>query len=885
MSQLHDLSQSELRNHDKLLRSAARRITGCEHFAEEITQEVWLEAFREPPKHTRNLQAWLRIVALRAAFRLRKRDANRRDRERTTARPETTRSPENERNLQALSRRIHIAIGSLDEPYRKVVRLRFEDGLSGTDIASVLGRSENTVRSQLRRGLQKLRVLLGEDEHQSFLSGVIGLLFARLLGRPLQRVTVLRACGLLLVICAPLLLVDFENTESAGAISEVRGTNYPQFAENFGRPQEVARTARQEVAVLRGNAQAAQDHPGSELAAKGQVLIGDAPCPGAQIWVAPSGQVRAGRIACLAAEDGSFEIPDLDATSWIWADTPGYAPSKCDRLDSLPAERRRDLKLILGKRIGQLSISVLDSTGHPVPDAEVSFDLPTRSPFRGARGTLEYLPLAQTETTDADGFVFLDQPNAQRCNVLVRSPGYVTASIPTQFPKGRSDQTVEIRLPEPASIFGRVLASNGRAVAGAAVRLVSEGSLPALRTTTDRAGCFQIHHLQPTARTIVVAATRASPGTALQRVELASGSNPQFLELDASLGIAGKLAHASGSVSNARVEAWSLPSKPGRKPLTTYPDSSGSFRFDGAVGRYELYVYAGSSEQRFPVHRVAEVSSGWKGVIELETSTPPESLSGRIDLTSSEIETVLELRSPEIPEPVALSIHTDGSFALDNLPSGEYELRATVPLRGPIAVKCFVLNRGETIDLGTLTVPKPASFRILVSTADDEPVRFRQSGLRNDDRKLLSSPQDGSDSVEFRINEQFLSVVPPGEYLVRVRMLDHATVLRSVRLEEGEAGVLQIDAVPGKTVNCNLSLPAPLPQSTVFRCVHEHEGTTRTLDDLFVPMLGSVRRRVFMEWALGSHKIEAWTSTGLRGSVTFEVTSDSAPKEVMLTLK
>lgn len=49
------------------------------------------------------------------------------------------------------------AAALLPEPYREIVALRFFADLSTVDIAAVTGRPEATVRTQLRRGLERLR--------------------------------------------------------------------------------------------------------------------------------------------------------------------------------------------------------------------------------------------------------------------------------------------------------------------------------------------------------------------------------------------------------------------------------------------------------------------------------------------------------------------------------------------------------------------------------------------------------------------------------------------------------------------------------------------------------------------------------------------------------
>ena len=55
---------------------------------------------------------------------------------------------------------LHTAIQQLRLEYREVICLHYLEGLSVTDIAAILGRNENTVKTHLARGREKLRKFL-----------------------------------------------------------------------------------------------------------------------------------------------------------------------------------------------------------------------------------------------------------------------------------------------------------------------------------------------------------------------------------------------------------------------------------------------------------------------------------------------------------------------------------------------------------------------------------------------------------------------------------------------------------------------------------------------------------------------------------------------------
>ena len=58
---------------------------------------------------------------------------------------------------------VRSAVARLDEPYREIVALRFFGELSLGEIAAEADRPLATVKTQLRRGLLRLRQVLGED--------------------------------------------------------------------------------------------------------------------------------------------------------------------------------------------------------------------------------------------------------------------------------------------------------------------------------------------------------------------------------------------------------------------------------------------------------------------------------------------------------------------------------------------------------------------------------------------------------------------------------------------------------------------------------------------------------------------------------------------------
>jgi RNA polymerase sigma-70 factor, ECF subfamily len=145
---------------------ACLRILGRPHDAEDVTQESFVTAYRAIGtfRGEGSLQGWLLRIATRQAFR---RLAQRRPIADISTVPEpfladTRTDPP--RVLVAGERRDELreAVEALPDPYREIVALRFFAELSLAEVADATHRPINTVKTQLRRGLERLRPVLDD---------------------------------------------------------------------------------------------------------------------------------------------------------------------------------------------------------------------------------------------------------------------------------------------------------------------------------------------------------------------------------------------------------------------------------------------------------------------------------------------------------------------------------------------------------------------------------------------------------------------------------------------------------------------------------------------------------------------------------------------------
>jgi len=140
------------------------RILGRQHDAEDVTQESFVAAFRAlasyrgdgPPR------AWLLRIATRQAYR---RLSQRRPTAELEAAGEVALADagaDPQRVVAAVETRDEVrdAVAALPEPYREVLSLRFFGELSLAEVAEATGRPLGTVKTHLRRGLERLRPLV-----------------------------------------------------------------------------------------------------------------------------------------------------------------------------------------------------------------------------------------------------------------------------------------------------------------------------------------------------------------------------------------------------------------------------------------------------------------------------------------------------------------------------------------------------------------------------------------------------------------------------------------------------------------------------------------------------------------------------------------------------
>lgn len=153
-----------------LVHTYALRALGDAHDAEDVTQQVFVAAWRS--RHTLTpsasaLPAWLigiarhKVADVRAS---RARDAHRAEAAAAVPMTEAVEQSADEEVTERLV--VRQAVDELPDPRRTIVMLAFWQGLSHTEIAESVGLPLGTVKSHVRRGLIQLHQQLEGVRHE-----------------------------------------------------------------------------------------------------------------------------------------------------------------------------------------------------------------------------------------------------------------------------------------------------------------------------------------------------------------------------------------------------------------------------------------------------------------------------------------------------------------------------------------------------------------------------------------------------------------------------------------------------------------------------------------------------------------------------------------------
>ena len=155
------------RRHGGAVFGLAKRVLNNPTDAEDVTQEVFLRLWNQPDRFDPargSLRSFLLAQAHGRAVDAVRSSSSRRAREARDA----LRTAESPYDMQrevwdlAVADQVASAMGSLPEEERRAIELAYFDGLTYREVAQLLDQPEGTVKSRIRNGMRRMRVVLAD---------------------------------------------------------------------------------------------------------------------------------------------------------------------------------------------------------------------------------------------------------------------------------------------------------------------------------------------------------------------------------------------------------------------------------------------------------------------------------------------------------------------------------------------------------------------------------------------------------------------------------------------------------------------------------------------------------------------------------------------------
>lgn len=616
------------------LRRVARGVLLEPALADDAVQEAWLAALklRAPVSG-----AWLVESVRRIALGLRRTEARVHRRERAAARGEAQPAADETAERVDALRQVVEALDELAEPYRSAVRLRYLDDLPLVEVARRLGLPQETARTHLRRGLERMRARLDANNakrREAFLSafaplalgvdsvhvGALATTARHLGGAVLSTQTKLIAAAVLTCVIA-FLGWRMANEPDAASRSPEDGAK-PAIAVESSSPS--SGSANSSVAESSPTASARATvasavEARSAWIARGEARLGSAgPFAGAQLRVrAIAGYEGDGEVlldeALRADSSGRFEFslePPAGAVRiQLTSDDRSciaFAPAALVPTGAPPPQ---DLSVRLYPLDFRVTGRVVDASGQPLAAARV--------------GAFSY-----SVAVDEQGRFELFIPT------LFRDPrleawcaGYALRSTILHTAGHEQLADVEIRLDRCSPLRGRVVDEFGAPVENARVRAGFSRRSTAL---TDARGEFALDHLDDDEEMWVVFVENEGFTSKQHQIDgPEERAKPLILTLERGLDLEGRVVDENGApLRGATVYAGFSPHADPRVNAVSHDDGSFLLR---NVSRNEVRVgaeLAGFAPHSHEVHLPARGPLGAALELVLERGV---TLRGRVE--------------------------------------------------------------------------------------------------------------------------------------------------------------------------------------------------------------------------------------------------------------
>lgn len=758
--------------HRQWVRSLARRLVADENDADDVEQQVWLEATRHPPGHLESPRGWLGTVVRNVARKFGRGRTRRTVREQAWNPVSTAPSPDGIVAEAELQQSIGRAVLDLAEPYRTTVLLRYFEGLSPADVALRMGTPVETVRTRLRRANDRLREILDAE-----FGGDRDAWFTAILAWPSVPSDVPPAVTTTAALTAGGMAMAGSKTMVTGAVllSLALGGLWAWIGS--GAPDLHARihgSAHETPGAAAGNRIGRGD--GVTAASPGQVTSSELPLiagiPGLDLERdlhgivvsrdgSPIGGARVEALAypwrTLGATDGglsrlavrgpegvsradgtfSLRLRNADAVS-VRVSAPGFATAEWSMLNA--GER---VRFVLAGGAG-LRVVVTDWVRAPVAGARVIVRPLDRAVFATS---------VREGATGADGILTLDAlPADQTVEIAVWGPCTGSPVVHRTLLPELGEAVEEVMLGSGHGLAGRVTdARTGAPIAGALVGgpVPGEGAV-----ATGEDGEFILGHWEGSGLTVSADgyATELAPVGDRTRVEVS---------LEPGASITARILDTNGAPVPGALPAASGSAAVDGKVATTEghatSDGEGRVRIDGLRGDVDILLRVaadGHGRLSLPVAAHGTASTFDLGDVTLQN---PQAISGTVigsddrPVPGAPVTVGPADRMPWLPgESHERRANHLGRFTFPDLAPGTYIVRSGPRQTSEAAVRVTLSQGGDLTDV-VLRLQEESVVRVRVVDESGDPIAGMEVAAGASQGRMLRDRTDRKGTVSFHL--------------------------------------------------------------------------------------------------------------------------------------